>query len=68
MKYRDLLDKCKRMTEEQLNMDVTIHVNKLTVSDDEFLKVDHLELIDVQEDDRLDDGHPILVIFDIELD
>lgn len=64
MKYRDLLDKCEQMSEEQLNMDVTVHV----ASSDEFFKADHLELTDDQEDDRLDDGHPILVIFDIELD
>lgn len=64
MKYRDLLDKCEQMSEEQLNMDVTVHV----ASSDEFFKVDHLELTDDQEDDRLNDGHPILVIFDIELD
>lgn len=64
MKYRELLDKCIRMTKEQLDMDVTVHV----ASSDEFFGVDHLELTDDQEEDRLDDGHPILVIIDIELD
>lgn len=60
MKYRDLLRKCEQMTDEQLDMDVTVHLS----SCDEFFNVDHLELTDDQEEDRLDDGHPVLVIFD----
>lgn len=54
--YRQLQDYISRMTEEQLNANVTVWI------DDEFLSVDHAELVNDNEEDRLDDGHPILVI------
>ncbi len=59
-----------RMTEHQKNKNVVIHLN----SKDEFinvdearnveLAVDHAELVDSNEDDRLEDGYPILVVID----
>jgi len=54
--YRQLQDYISRMTEEQLNANVTVWI------DDEFLSVDHAELVNDNEEDRLDDGHPILVV------
>ena len=58
--WRELLEKISKMTDEQLNSTVTVHAQSI----DEFIPVDHFELNDSQEDDRLDDGHPFLVIFD----
>ena len=52
------------MTEEQLDCDVTIHLH----SKDEFYAIDHIELVSAQEEDRLDDGHPVLIVFDERLD
>jgi hypothetical protein len=54
--YKQLQDYISRMTPEQLDQNVTVWI------DDEFLPVDHAELVDNNEEDRLDDGHPILVI------
>lgn len=59
--YRQLAKKIATMTEEQLDSHVTVHLDSV----DEFFPVDHYELNDAeQEDDRLDDGHPVLVVFD----
>jgi len=54
--YRQLQDYISQMTEEQLNANVTVWI------DDEFLSVDHAELVNDNEEDRLDNGHPILVV------
>lgn len=60
MNWRALKIKISRMTDEQLDMDVTVHLSSF----DECFPVDHLELSDENEDDRLDDGSPVLVVFD----
>ena len=60
MTWLKLKQYIERMTQEQLNQDVTIHLD----SKDEFFAVDHAELCDSNEEDRLDDGHPYLVVFD----
>lgn len=60
MTYQQLKDYCDRMTPEQLAASVTIHLG----SKDEFFPVDHAELVSDQEEDRLEDGHPILVVLD----
>jgi hypothetical protein len=60
MTYRDLWNKIELMTTEQLDLPVTVHLSDI----DEFFPVDHLELTDAaQDEDRLEDGHPILVVF-----
>lgn len=48
------------MTADQLVSDVTIHLH----SQDEYYSVDHYELTDDNEEDRLDDGDPFLVVLD----
>jgi hypothetical protein len=48
------------MNEEQLDSNVTIHLDSI----DEFLPVHHAELVNDNEEDRLDDGHPVLIVFD----
>jgi hypothetical protein len=53
MTYRQLGDAIKIMTQEQLNMDVTVHDDE----DDEFFSA---KLKFQQEDDVLDHGHPFL--------
>lgn len=58
--YREMGEKINRMTDEQLDSHMTVHLQ----SKDEFFAVDHYELTDDQEEDRLDDGHPILVVLD----
>ena len=60
MTYRDLLSKILKMTNAQMYSDVTIHLS----SKDEYYKVEHLELTDDNEEDRLDDGHPVLIVGD----
>lgn len=60
MTYGQLKDYIDRMNPEQLASTVTIHLDSV----DEFFPVDHAELVNDQEEDRLDDGHPILVVFD----
>lgn len=57
MKYKELLLKCQQMNNEQLNMDVVVHIHHM----DEIFKIDHIELVNDQEEDRLDDGHPLLI-------
>lgn len=55
--YRQLQDYISRMTEEQLNANVTVWI------DDEFLSVDHVGLVNVNEEDRHKwPSHPILVV------
>lgn len=61
--YRQLQTIISRMNEEQLDCTATIHLH----SKDEFYAVDHIELVSEQEEDRLDDGHPVLVVFDEEI-
>jgi len=56
MNYLQLQEYISRMTPEQLNCTVTVWF------DDEFFPVDHAELTNDNEEDRLDDGHPILVV------
>jgi hypothetical protein len=46
------------MTPDQLDSAVTAHLGLC----DEYVPVDHLELVDSNEDDRLGDGHPVLII------
>lgn len=59
--YRELNVLINKMTDEQLDCNVTV-----CLEDDELFQVNHLELNDAdQEDDRLDDGHPVLIVFDI---
>lgn len=60
MTYLELADKISRMTKIQAYSDVTIHLS----SKDEYYKVEHLELSDDNEEDRLDDGHPVLIVGD----
>lgn len=57
--YRRLYDWIGNMNEDQLCATVTVHLG----DQDEFFPVGALLLNDAeQEDDRLDDGHPILAI------
>lgn len=58
--WNELYAKIMRMNSAQLATDVTIHLQ----SDDEFYPADHLELVNDNEEDRLDDGHPFLVVLD----
>ncbi len=58
--YEQLAEYIERMTPEQRQMSVTIHLN----STDEYYPVDHAELTNDQEEDRLDDGHPVLIVLD----
>ncbi len=59
MTYKQLAEKIlNTFTDEQLNSDVTVH----TSSADEFHRVDHMELVNDNEEDRLPDGFPILCI------
>lgn len=60
MNYLDLKQKISNMTEEQLLQNVTIHFGP----NDEYYQVDHLELANDQEDDRLDDGHAFLIVLE----
>jgi hypothetical protein len=60
MTYLQLADSISRMTKEQAYSDVTIHLS----SKDEYYKVEHIEITDDNEEDRLDDGHPVLIIGD----
>jgi hypothetical protein len=54
--YRDLLNKLKKLNEEQLNSDITISNN------DEYYKAT-LVFTDKQID-ILDEGHPVIVTYD----
>lgn len=63
MRYRELFVQCSKMTDEQLDADVVIHLH----SEDAFFAVDHLELVDCQEEDRMPDGHPVLIVFDCDI-
>jgi len=57
--YRELNVLINKMTDEQLDCNVTV-----CLEDDELFPVNHLEINDAdQEDDRLDDGHPVLIVF-----
>lgn len=58
MTYEQLKEKIMQMTAEQLACDVTV----FNGNDDEYYPIDHLELTNDQEDDRLDDGHPFMVM------
>lgn len=58
--WKELGRKIQAMTADQLLSDVTIHLH----SQDEYYSVDHYELTDDNEEDRLDDGHPFLVVLD----
>ena len=61
MTYKQLAEKIlSTFTQEQLSSDITIYLS----SQDEFYKIDHLELTNDEEEDRLDDAHPILVVID----
>jgi len=48
------------MTPKQLESNVTIHLDSI----DEFFPVDHAELVNDNEEDRLNDGHPVLIVLD----
>lgn len=61
--YKQLQQAIARMNDAQLNCNAVIHLH----SKDEFYAVDHIELVSEQEEDRLDDGHPVLVVFDEEI-
>ena len=58
MKWRDLLRKIEVMTLDQLNSDIVV----VPMATDSILFVDHFELSNDQEEDRLADGHPVLVL------
>jgi len=60
MTWGELIEKIDAMTSEQLRSVVTIHLH----SRDEYYAVDHFELVNDNEEDRLDDGHPFLVVLD----
>ena len=60
MIWAQLQAKIAAMTEEQLLSDVTVYINR----SDEFIPVEHFELCNDNEEDRLDDGHPYLVLRD----
>jgi hypothetical protein len=60
MTWRELREKIDAMTFEQVISAVTIHLH----SRDEYYAVDHFELVNDNEEDRLDDGHPFLVVLD----
>ena len=58
MKWSELKIKIDAMTDSQLDSDVTVFLDET----DEFIRADHFELCNDNEEDRLDDGHPYLVI------
>ena len=58
--YKQLKEFINRMTPKQLESNVTIHIDGI----DEFVSVDHAELVNDNEEDRLDDGHPVLIVLD----
>ena len=60
MTYRDLRDKILRMNNAQLDSKVVIHLS----SKDEYYKVEHIEITDDNNEDRLEDGHPALIVGD----
>jgi hypothetical protein len=61
MTYKELAEKIlNTFNDDQLYYDVTIHLG----SNDEYYKIDDLALTNDEEEDRLDDGHPILVVLD----
>lgn len=62
MTYEDLYAYIGKMTPEQRQMTVTVHL-----PEDEFIAVHHAELTNDQEEDRLDDGHPYLVVLGAEI-
>jgi len=58
MNWNDLRKKTDAMDASQLFMDVVVYCN----GSDEFMPVSHFELCNDTEEDRLDDGHPYLVL------
>ena len=59
MTYHELAHKIlDTFTYDQLHSDVTVHISSV----DEFHKVDHMELVNDNEEDRLPDGFPILCV------
>lgn len=56
MTYNDLKNALTRLSPTQLNMDVTIYIEK----DDEFFAVKTIEIM--SETDILDENHPFLTI------
>ena len=54
--YRDLLNRLKKLNEDQLNSDITVQI------DSEFYKAT-MYLTD-KEVDILDEGHPVIASFD----
>jgi hypothetical protein len=58
MTYRDLRKQLNDLTEEQLDMDVTIYDGSV----DELFGAYHTDLQFNLEDDILDKGHPYLII------
>ncbi len=60
MTYLELADKISRMTKEQAYSEVMIHLS----SKDEYYKVDHIDITDENEEDRLEDGYPALIVGD----
>lgn len=60
MTYADLLENLKALTAEQLNMDVTVLVSGV----DEIYapREDYPWAFSTEDDDRLDPGHPYIVI------
>lgn len=53
MNYRQLLNVLERLTDEELNQDITIY----SISDDEFFPARALGIANKQDTDVLDEGH-----------
>jgi len=56
MKYRELLERLRRLSDEQLNGDLTVE------TPDGELVPGTIEIWS-DEDDRLDDGHPVITCY-----
>lgn len=63
MTYKELLEKLKEFTPEQLSMDVTVFCcDEVFSHGDEFYPIDCL-LISSRQDDILDKDHPYLLYY-----
>lgn len=63
MTYKELLEKLKRLSPEQLKADVTVHASDQNFSwGDEYFPLNDL-LISDDKNDILDDDHPYLIYY-----
>lgn len=65
--YRQLGEIIKDMPDSQKDCDVTVHVKTKTgnvlLFNEEFLSINKLDFVNDQDNDVLDDQHPVLLIW-----